>query len=206
MTVSHLEILVEEESMAALLRVLVPMIAPGASFDVFTFDGKAGLLRKLPQRLAGYSAWAAGASVGIVVVVDRDDDDCTSLKRTLVDQARGASLSVASAEHARGGVVLSRIAVEELEAWLFGDVDAIAAAYPGVPTSLGGRAAYRDPDAIRGGTWEALERVLHRAGHHRGGLQKVRAAQEIARHMDVERNQSVSFQHFRDGVRWMVGA
>ena len=49
--------------------------------------------------------------------------------------------------------VLNRIAVEELEAWFFGDVQAIHQAYERVSSSLIVKSAYRDPDAIKGGTW-----------------------------------------------------
>ena len=40
--------------------------------------------------------------------------------------------------------------IEELEAWFFGDIAAIHAAYPRISIHLGGRANYRDPDAITG--------------------------------------------------------
>ncbi len=100
---------------------------------------------------------------------------------------------------------INRIAVEELEAWFFGDVGALVAAYPGVPETLDRRAKYRNPDAIAGGTWEALERVLQEAGHHGGGLAKVRAARDIAAHMDPGRNRSRSFQVFRDAIVACLG-
>ena len=105
-----------------------------------------------------------------------------------------------------GGVFqgVNRNAIEELEAWFFGDPAAVGAAYPGVPKTLGRRAPFRDPDAIEGGTWEALERVLQKAGHHLGGLRKVQAARDIARHMDPERSRSRSFRVFRDAIRGLV--
>lgn len=53
--------------------------------------------------------------------------------------------------------------------------------------------------AIKGGTWERLEQVLSR--YHAGGLQKLRAAEEIAQHMEPDRNRSKSFQVFRDALR-----
>jgi hypothetical protein len=63
------------------------------------------------------------------------------------------------------------------------------------------KAGYRDPDAIKGGTWEALQRILQRAGYHQGGLQKIRAKSDIATHMDPDRNRSLSFRGFRDRLR-----
>ncbi len=95
--------------------------------------------------------------------------------------------------------------VEELEAWYFGDIEALRTAYPRLPASLGAKATFRNPDAIAGGTWEALDRELKRAGY-REGLAKFAAAQAIAPHLDPERNRSRSFQVFRDGVRRMAGS
>jgi len=93
--------------------------------------------------------------------------------------------------------VVNRIAVEELEAWFFGDVDAVRAAYPKVSLTLSAKAAYRNPDAIRGGTREALEHVLRQSGYHKQGLPKIENARTIARHMDPDRNRSRSFRCFR---------
>lgn len=97
-------------------------------------------------------------------------------------------------------MVINRILIEDLESWCFGDVDAMVAAYPGVAPTLAQKAKYRDSDAIKGGTWEALERVLQCAGHHCGGLAKIQAARDRAEHMDPNRNRSKSFQVFRDAI------
>lgn len=196
-----LEILVEEPSAKAALDVLAPRLAPGWPVKVHAFNGKSDLLGKLGQRLRGYSSWPTPPLV--VVLVDRDADDCVQLKQQLVKATREAGLRPHS-RGGRGGSVLLRVAIEELEAWFLGDVPALCAAYPGVPGSVGTRAGLRDPDAIAGGTWEALERVLIKAGHHRGGLAKIRAATDIARHMDLDRNRSASFREFAHGVRSLI--
>ena len=94
-----------------------------------------------------------------------------------------------------------RIAIEELEAWFFGDIPALKTAYPKIPASLTQKAPYRDPDNINGGTWEQPEKVLMEYGYHPGGLEKIRAAKEISEHMDPETKRSKSFQVFRDGLR-----
>jgi hypothetical protein len=86
--------------------------------------------------------------------------------------------------------------VEELEAWYFGDWSAVTAAYPRLSAGIPGRAQYRDPDAIAGGTREAFERVLQQGGYFQGGPRKIEAAQRIAPHMDPAR----SFQVFRDAL------
>lgn len=96
--------------------------------------------------------------------------------------------------------VLNRIAVEELEAWFFGDVQAIHQAYERVSSSLIVKSAYRDPDAIKGGTWQAMERELQRAGYFKSGLAKIKAARAISANMVPFRNCSGSFQAFQQGL------
>jgi len=95
---------------------------------------------------------------------------------------------------------LNRISIEELEAWFFGDVEALHGAYPKIPLSLATRLKYHNPDAIQGGTWEELEKELQRKGYFHGGLAKIEAAKAISAHMDPARNRSKSFQVFRDGL------
>lgn len=73
-------------------------------------------------------------------------------------------------------------------------------AYPRLPASLSRRRPYRNPDAIAGGTAEALERELQRAGYHKAGLAKTQAARDIAPYMDPFRNSSKSFQVFCEGL------
>jgi hypothetical protein len=74
------------------------------------------------------------------------------------------------------------------------------AAYPGVPEQVPRQSRYRDPDAIEGGAWEALERILQRAGYFRSGYRKIEAAREIVEHMTPEKNRSHSFHSFRKTV------
>ncbi len=71
----------------------------------------------------------------------------------------------------------------------------------GVPETVPQKAGYRDPDAIRGGTWEQLERILQRAGYFRSGLRKNELARAVSAHMQPERNTSKSFQAFRSALQ-----
>lgn len=200
---TRLEVLVEEPSAARALNILLPRVVPEAVFEVREFPGKAALLKALPTRLVGYAARMKWEQLKVAVLVDRDDDDCLVLKQQLQDFAANAGLTT-RAIGSDSFQVLNRIVVEELEAWLLGDAEALNRAYPKVPISLAYQARYRDPDAIRGGTWEALEAVLVKHGYHRSGLRKMQAATDIAQHMNVESNRSKSFQVFRDGVRCLV--
>jgi len=196
----HLEFLLEEPSAEAFFAGFLPKIVPeGTTWNLIQFQGKANLLANLEKRLKGYSAWLP-EDWHIVVLVDEDRQDCVALKKKMEKAAAAAGLLTKSIANGDAFRVLNRIAVEELEAWFLGDVEGLCAAYPGVPPSLGNRENFRDPDGVAGGTWEALERILQRAGHFAGGLGKIDLARTMARHMEPARNRSQSFQYFIMGM------
>lgn len=200
MSASHLVLLVEEPSMEAFLRTLLPRLLPqGRTFEAHAFQGKGDLLGKLEARLRGYAAWLPD-DWRILVVVDRDDDDCRRLKQRLEGIASDAGLRLRSRAGAGHWQLVNRIAIEELEAWYFGDWAAVRAAYPRVPANAASRKGFRDPDAISGGTWEAFERVVQKTGYFKGGLAKIAAARAIGDHMDPSRSQSRSFQMFYSAI------
>ncbi|MFA7237495.1 MAG: DUF4276 family protein [Phycisphaeraceae bacterium] len=203
MAVGHVEVLVEEPSMEAALRVLLPRLLTGTSFEVYPYQCKNDLIRKLPERLKGYSSWLP-ADWRIVVLVDRDDDDCRTLKRQLDQIATDAGMCIRTMAGSGNYQVLNRLVIEELEAWYFGDWNAVRAAYPRVPVTIPRSASFRDPDMIQGGTWEAFERVLRKAGYFKSGLRKIEAARSIAQHWKPDANCSHSFGVFRDGLREMI--
>lgn len=196
----HIEFFLEEPSVEAFLQGLLRRLLPAdTTWNPIVFQGKADLLKNLATRLRGYRPWIP-EDWRIVVLVDEDREDCRALKRRLETAAAEVGFST-KARRAEGRfVVLNRIAIEELEAWFFGDVAALVQAYPGISPHLASRAAYRDSDAIAGGTWEALERELQRAGYFGGGLAKIELARQMATHMDPARNRSKSFGHFVSGL------
>jgi hypothetical protein len=199
----HIEFLVEEPSAKQALDIILPRLIAPHTFEVRNFLGKDRMLRQLPGRLKGYSHQLAYYP-HIVVVIDRDDDNCHNLKADLESIAHDAGLSTKSSVGAgETYVVLNRIAIEELEAWFFGDVEALHSAY-GLSPHLHARAPYHNPDNIAGGTWEALERELQHAGHFKTGLNKIEAARTIAGYMDPARNRSRSFQVFRDALLALI--
>ncbi|MBN1830418.1 MAG: DUF4276 family protein [Deltaproteobacteria bacterium] len=203
MTVSHVEVLIEEPSMEAALRLLLPKILGGASFGIYTYQCKDDLMEKLPERLRGYSSWLP-ADNRIVVVMDRDDEDCHALKDRLEKIAAGAGLITRSKARTLSYQVVNRLAIEELEAWYFGDWDAVKAAYPRISHKIPIQARYRDPDAIAGGTWEAFERILQHAGYFKNGLRKIEAARAVAQHWQPGRNRSRSFHVFHEALHEMA--
>jgi len=186
--------------MEAFLRALLPRLLPvGRTFDVHAFQGKTDLLGKLQARLHGYARWLPD-DWRIVVVVDRDGDDCQVLKQQLEVMATVAGLRTRSRAGGMQWQLVNRIAIEELEAWYFGDWHAVCSAYPQVSPTVPNRAGYHDPDSICGGTWEAFERILQRHGYFRGGLRKVEAARAIASCVDPARSSSRSFVKFREAI------
>ena len=203
----HVEFLVEEPSAEAALAELLPRVMGGrASWRIHVYQGKSSLLAKLPGRLKGYAHWLPDDWY-IVVLIDEDRQDCHELKRRMEDAAMTAGLRTRGTGHDTERIqVVNRIAVEELEAWFFGDVQAFCAAYPRIPATLDQRAKYRNPDAITGGTWESLERELQRVGYHQGGLPKIDAARAIARHMQPDRNRSRSFRCFHSALVNLLAA
>ncbi len=200
MTATHLELLVEEPSMEAFLRALLPRLLPNdRSFEVHPFQGKGDLLAKLQARLRGYAQWLP-ADWRIVVVVDGDEEDCKKLKGRLEEMADSAGLVTRSRAGRQRWQLVSRIAIEELEAWYFGDWPAVCSAYPRVSSTVPNQTPYRDSDAISGGTWEAFERVLKRHGYFKSGLPKLEVARTIGARMDPARTRSRSFTRFCDAI------
>ncbi|MHB1352241.1 MAG: DUF4276 family protein [Thiobacillus sp.] len=200
MQANHLVLLVEEPSMEAFLRALLPRLLPaGRTFEVHTFQGKSDLLGKLEKRLRGYAAWLP-PDWRVLVVVDRDDDDCRDLKQRLERISQRAGLLSRTCTNGGPWQIVNRIAIEELEAWYFGDWEAIRAIYPRVAPSIPQRQGLRDPDAIAGGTWEAFERVMRKHGYFKGGLTKIEAARSIGAEIDPARNCSGSFQTFHQAL------
>jgi hypothetical protein len=200
MAASHLEFLVEEPSMEAFLRALLPRLLPqGRTFEVHPFQGKGDLLAKLEARLRGYARWLP-PDWRLVVVVDRDDDDCLALKRHLEAIAARAGLRTRSSAADAHWQLVNRVAIEELEAWYFGDWQAVRQLYPRAPANLPGRHGFRDPDAMTGGTWEALERILRGHGYVPGGLRKIDTARAMGAVMNPHRSRSASFRAFHQAV------
>ena len=202
----HIEFFLEEESAAEALKLIVPKIfSNDVERDFHFFQGKQDLLGKLPTLLKGYKPWITN-DWRIMVLIDEDREDCFQLKTQLEGIAHDAGFVTKSSASQEGDFqVVNRLAIEELEAWFFGDVEALRTAYPRVSRNLQDQARYRNPDAITGGTYEALERLLKRLNYHREGLPKTVLAQNIAPHMEPSRNRSKSFQVFVEGLKACVG-
>jgi hypothetical protein len=197
----HVLFFVEEPSTEAALAHLLPNLLPEqTTFQFIIFQGKTDLLNNLAARLRGYASWLP-EDWRIVVLMDEDRQDCRQLKDQMEAAAQSAGLVSKSQTENGRFQVLNRIAIEELEAWFLGDIEALRQVYPRLPVSLSTRQKFRDPDAVTGGTWEALEQILQTNGYHPAGYPKVDAARQISLYMDPARNRSHSFQIFLQGLQ-----
>ncbi|UYZ62713.1 DUF4276 family protein [Hymenobacter weizhouensis] len=196
----HIEFLLEEESAEAALHVLLPkLLAPDVTYQCYPHRGKTDLLQRLPGRLKNY-ARRLPQEPGLRVVILMDaDTDCRRRKAELEKiVAEAGLLTKTTAGSEQPYHTITRLAMQELEAWFLGDREAIQAAYPRVrPQHFSGLP--HDPDTIAD-TWETLWRVLQEGGYYRTGKAKIEWAETIAPHLNPERNMSASFQYFRQGL------
>ncbi|WP_081062257.1 DUF4276 family protein [Burkholderia cepacia] len=212
----HIEVLVEDSSGAKLIEKLLPKIVgtygEPHTWRVHTYKGigrlpanlspkadpaKRALLTQLPRLLTGY-----GKTPGIdavIVVLDSDRRDCKAFMREL--QALAAQCG--SPQN-----TLFRLAVEEMEAWFFGDRAALLTAYPKAKKEV---LARYEQDSVCD-TWELLADAIYPGGRSAieaegwplPGQVKHEWAETIGPHMDIDENISPSFCKFRDGLRRLV--
>ncbi len=201
----HIKFFLEEPSAEEALRYILPKILSPDVICIFhVFEGKDDMLEELPKHLKGHQ-WIPD-DWRIIVLIDEDRRDCHELKAYLEKAADEAGfVTKSSATPNEDFQIVNRIAVEEIEAWFFGDVEALHAAYPRIPENLQSKAKYRNPDAIRGGTYEALKQLLMQKNYYKGRISKPTVAQNIAQHMEPSRNRSKSFQVFVEGLKACVG-
>ncbi len=199
MATPHFEFLVEEPSMEAFLNAVLPRILPDSiTYRIHPFQGKRALLLNLKARLEGYFNWIP-ENYRIVVIVDQDRDNCAKLKAKLEAACATSGLVSRQVSDVPNWQIVTRIAIEELEAWYFGDWSAVREAYPRVSENIPKNKKYRDPDAISN-TWETFERILKRSGYFKQGLRKVEVATSIGNCFNPEVSTSKSFQKFRDAI------
>ncbi len=171
--------LLEEYSMKILLDGLLPRLFPGLSFLCLSHEGKHDLEKSIPRKL---QAWRE-PGVCFAIIRDNDNDDCKRLKTTLHEQCD------------KGGRpdTLIRIACQELEAWYFGDADALADAFGKESIrNIRYKAKYRDPDSVQRPSAK-LEKLIPE-------FQKVSGARLMAQRLTREHNRSVSFRVSMDGI------
>ena len=116
------------------------------------------------------------------ILQDQDTKNCYELKKALLTLCEGSERRV-----------LVRIACQEMEAWYFGDMEALALAYDNPKLrKISAQRKYRVPDEIQSPK-EELYRLIP---EH----QQIAGAKRVAPHMDIDRNTSESFRQFVSGI------
>ena len=206
----HFQFLIEDQSSAALIKILMQKISVGNSnvtFSCKAFKGLGGLTKKntvketktgkllndLAIYLRGFNKSLQGFPSAIFVVLDNDDRNTAEFREELNYVACQNNITV---DH------VFCIAVEEIEAWLLGDENAILEAYPAA--KLAKLHTYVQ-DSICG-TWEFLAEVVYPGGmvklqrdcssYMEIGRYKYEWAKNISVYMDIDHNNSPSFMYF----------
>lgn len=206
----HFQYLVEDQSGAALIRILMQKIVelyPNATYDCKGFRGIGGFTRKntiketktgkllndLATYLRGFDRSLQSFPSVIIVVLDSDDHDVQQFRSEL---EAGAMQNMIKIDH------VFCLAVEEIEAWLLGDRHALLSAYPHAKMHVLNTYVQ---DSICG-TWEVLADAVYPGGtsklsrEHASfieiGKLKAEWAQNIGIHMDLKSNESPSFNDF----------
>lgn len=209
----HFEILVEDSSGAKLEAVLPKLLGEHGNPHSWNTHGYKGigripkkemhanadpakrmLLDQLPRILRGYGKTPGVDAV--VVVLDTDKRNCVDFLAELKAVAAGCNPAPNT---------LFRLAIEEVEAWYFGDRQALEEAYPRAKADVLNR--YVQDSAC--GTWELLADAIHtggsaaikKAGWPLPGQIKHEWAEKIGPLLDPDRNASPSFGKLRDGLR-----
>ncbi|MDQ1351093.1 MAG: hypothetical protein QG657_1395 [Acidobacteriota bacterium] len=217
----HFEILVEDQSGKKALDILVPKIIGGEhTFNVHSYKGvgripknmkdaanadKRILLENLPRLLKGYGktfrSYSKDNYQGVVVVVCDLDGKCLKAFRQDL-------FGILDACNPKPETYFC-IAIEEGEAWLLGDLNAITSAYPKAKTAI--LNSYENDKICR--TWEKLADALYPGGSsklsEKGwqgiGAEKSKWAETITPKMDVMNNNSPSFCYFRGKLMKLAG-
>ena len=216
----HFEILVEDQSGKKALDILVPKIVGKChTFKVHRYKGighiprnmkdtddarKRILLENLPKLLKGhgrtFNGYPDNYSAAVILVCDLDNKCLKAFRQELFGILNQCDPKPQT---------MFCIAIEEGEAWLLGDLDAVRIAYPRAKNNVLNEYVN---DAICG-TWEKLADAVYPGGSSalssKGwqtiGAEKSRWAESISAFMDVMKNASPSFCYFRDKLRGLAG-
>ena len=206
----HFQFLIEDKSGRTLIELLMEKVKaehPDVTCDYKAFGGIGGftkkntvketkngkLLNDLTTYLAGYNRSLVGIDAAVFVMLDNDDRDPAAFREELESVARSRMITI---DH------VFCVAIEEMEAWLLGDEEALLRAYPNA--KIAALRAY-EQDSICG-TWEVLAGVVYPGGYKKmrkdhpayTGRGKIKSewAQNIGIFMDIHNNQSPSFNYF----------
>lgn len=182
---TQLVFFLEEPSAKEMLKGLLPRLLPvDVTAQYVVFEGKQDLEKRLPMRL---KAWLQ-PDAKFIVMRDQDNGNCVTIKQNLLDKCTASGKPES----------LVRIACHELETFYLGDLNAVVLAIG--PASIGklqNKAKFKKPDRLANPS-EELKKLAP-------SYQKVSGSRAIGPLLDINNNQSNSFNALINGVKRLVG-
>ena len=209
----HIQFLIEDHSGEVLIcKVMEKLACDSVTCDYKSFKGIGGfkekgkatdiktnkLLTDLEGYLKGFDKYFRDYDACIFIILDNDTRKTTEFRNELEEKAQSWGISTEC---------VFCIAVEEMEAWLLGDEQALITAYPNAKM-----AKYREyvQDSICG-TWEYLADIIFDGGlknfkkqcptYRERGKYKAEWAEKIGAVMDLNNNKSPSFRYMITNLR-----
>lgn len=213
----HIDFFVEDQSGKIMLKHLIPKMLDGidcVTFQIYCYKGIGHISKKqksaktikarqlmdnLPKIINGcgntYNNWPKNYKGYVIIVCDLDKQN----KKSFLEKLNALLESC----HNKPQVFFC-LAIEEGEAWLLGDHQAVITAFPHANQKL--LDSYKQ-DSICD-TWETLANIVGFIYKGKSfaeiGKEKYRWADSISPHIVLERNQSPSFQHLLATVKAIV--
>lgn len=188
---TFLHVFTEEESAKILFDAILPKLLPeGVFFNVYKHQGKQDLERSLRTTLPSISKIPGSR---ILITRDQDSADCKDIKNRINEIAF---------EYCQCPYLI-RIVCHELESWFLGDLNAIKSVFPRFnQEAYRNKAELRIVDRVVSPNEYLLKIIPEYSG--RAYLPKLETAEKISPYLDLDKNNSTSFNNSISGIKRLV--